>query len=382
MNHLGHPSPNRFASQRTSVFSVGGPITLKGVEHLFDDLIRIFLFLFSRWLKDGLKLRSTVTEYPTNLNREGLHLFILTISHGRFSDSGNYTCVLTKRREQEQLISISYIVKVIPKEKKRWCQDVSYPSWLEPSDSPWLIEPASELAIKISDSAILDCVPKYAQARKDLIWQLPTGTLMNHTDSLSNFKVFPNGSLKIEDMKRNVQGFYKCIAGEALNASTDVYLPMPAKMSKLPSGFETYAGCTFRLRCAAAGDEPLDLTIRIPRGSRATGRISSSATQFFRELIYELTNVQMSDGGIYECGAKNAFGPKSTTRVELVITRTWNAESECPPEDVVIQDLAKYERPYQQSTGSDQKEGYNGGRRCHMYPIGFLIVPVLFFNEM
>lgn len=297
---------------------------------------------------------------------EDFYIFTLQLKNLRIDNCGTYTCEIFYDHHVNNTRvtagTIDFNVTVIPKSEnyRNRCHRSSIPSWVEFSDIPWITRPSRTIPVPLQNSIRIDCLPKSYKARKALYWMLPNGIKLKSGHNADNFTVLSNGSLLIEKMRPTFQGTYRCIADTVLNLTSNVYIPMPATIGILPKYYKTYAGCNIKLHCKAVGDEPLKLNLMIPEKNAGRGKVQYAATTFQIKLLYVIRKIQVKDSGVYECKAKNGFGPESTTRIRLlVIQKAYTEVLKCAPTHIVIIDDVRYKLPYEIDKTEKEEVNHN-----------------------
>ncbi|XP_046866021.1 Down syndrome cell adhesion molecule-like protein Dscam2 isoform X36 [Drosophila willistoni] len=146
-------------------------------------------------------------------------------------------------------------------------------------------------------------------------------------------KVFPNGTLIIENVERNSdQATYTCVAknqeGYSARGSLEVQVMVPPKLAPLPINSPLYVGDYYQLTCAVVhGDAPFNITWYYngqPAGD-LTGVIIMMHSR--RSSSLNIESVQGQHAGTYSCmGANRAGQTLAETQLSVKVPPRWILE--------------------------------------------------------
>ncbi|GLG97357.1 Protein turtle [Gryllus bimaculatus] len=130
--------------------------------------------------------------------------------------------------------------------------------------------------------------------------------------------ILPNGSLFIESVNQEDQGQYICEArngiGAGLSAVVDLVVHAPVHFKVRSRKEMVRRRGSAVLRCQALGDMPITFAWRKEGSFRdLQGRDSVKNISGGLESDFRIDDVNVEDGGIYTCFARNGYGQDQTT---------------------------------------------------------------------
>ncbi|POI31768.1 hypothetical protein CIB84_004481, partial [Bambusicola thoracicus] len=140
----------------------------------------------------------------------------------------------------------------------------------------------------------------------------PIITWAKETQLLSPFSLrhtfLPSGSMKISETQVSDSGMYFCVATNIagnVTQSVKLIVHVPPKIQRGPQIMKVQAGHRVDIPCSAQGNPPPAITWF--RGSSAVPIDSGQSTHSLGGAL-SISNVQLSNAGIYRCIASNAAG--------------------------------------------------------------------------
>ncbi|XP_069693342.1 cell adhesion molecule Dscam2-like [Periplaneta americana] len=270
------------------------------------------------WLKNWEPLPSHLRITPFDT-----YSSIVTMDSVKRGDSGNYTCVASN--------SARVTTHTAP-------LTISVPP-------EWVIEP-KDTSVIAGQTVALHCQAN-GFPQPTVIWRKGHGKLATQFDELDG--PLKNGTLLIQDVKEDDEGYYMCEANNGIGASLSavVFLTVNAlPRFVLSLRRETVRrGETATFLCEAEGDEPMQIVwrhngVRISHESNRRYHLKESFLD--SPAISQLTihHTTAEDSGKYVCIASNPFG-KDETVVQLSVQDVPESPSdvrvlECGSRDVKL----------------------------------------------
>ncbi|XP_055939181.1 cell adhesion molecule DSCAML1-like isoform X4 [Argiope bruennichi] len=255
-----------------------------------------------KWFKNGKELTKglsvDIRTFPD--------LSALVIDPLTEEDAGNYTCVVNSRGS-----TASYTTSL---------QVLIPPSWtLIPSD----------IEVSNGDTLMLNCKAS-GTPKPTITWSKSQSDNMDFfpISSLSQASLFLNGSLQLNDIKKENEGMYKCNASNGIGLSLIktimVRVIVPARFEEKFTMKNVRRGETATLKCEAVGDKPLSITwtkdkaeIDFKKHTRLEKFDRDIEKGLSSELIIRTTD--RKDGALYGCLAKNEYGSDERNIKLLVV---------------------------------------------------------------
>nr|XP_017031939.1 Down syndrome cell adhesion molecule-like protein Dscam2 isoform X43 [Drosophila kikkawai] len=146
-------------------------------------------------------------------------------------------------------------------------------------------------------------------------------------------KVFPNGTLIIENVERNSdQATYTCVAknqeGYSARGSLEVQVMVPPKLAPLPVNSPLYVGDYYQLTCAVVhGDAPFNITWYYNGESAGDLPGVTILMHGKRSSSLNIENVAGDHAGTYSCkGANRAGETTAETHLSIKVPPRWILE--------------------------------------------------------
>nr|XP_032292768.1 Down syndrome cell adhesion molecule-like protein Dscam2 isoform X16 [Drosophila virilis] len=146
-------------------------------------------------------------------------------------------------------------------------------------------------------------------------------------------KVFPNGTLIIENVERNSdQATYTCVAknqeGYSARGSLEVQVMVPPKLAPLPNNSPLYVGDYYQVTCAVVhGDAPFNITWYY--NGQPAGQLPGVSILMHgrRSSSLNIESVQGGHAGNYTCmGANGAGHTIAETKLSVKVPPRWILE--------------------------------------------------------
>ncbi|PSN53675.1 Down syndrome cell adhesion molecule-like protein Dscam2 [Blattella germanica] len=199
------------------------------------------------WLKDARPLQNLGLHDDLDLMIQDNEEFssVLAIRSVSSRHSGNYTCV-ARNPAQKVTYTAQLLVTVPP---------------------TWIVEPQNRAA-KLGHQAILDCkVEGFPQPI--VAWKKASGEKPGQYQEVLGHqlaRLLPNGSLLIEAVSQEDEGYYMCEAsngiGVGLSAVVQLTVQAPVHFKVRSRKVLVRRGSSALLRCQALGDMPISLSWR------------------------------------------------------------------------------------------------------------------------
>ncbi|XP_070509604.1 cell adhesion molecule Dscam2 isoform X3 [Chironomus tepperi] len=294
-----------------------------------------------KWLKNknaidpGLGITITQVDHYNS---------ILVIEHLTASHSANYSCVVSNpaaSMESTQML----LVNVPPK---------------------WKLEPI-DTSVERNKHVLLHCQADGVPT-PTVIWKKALGSKSSEYEEMQEklyTKIFPNGTLLLQNVKEDREGFYMCQANNGignglgkviqLKVNSPPYFVAPSKIVNVKKGD------TAILHCEVNGDKPINV-IWLLRGKYELNPSSNYRVSIKQDTTPEgilaeiqIMNVESSDNGQYFCQASNLYGrdqqlvqllvqepPQSPSSLETTIVSSRSVNLRWHPRDIDATEITKY----------------------------------------
>ncbi|GAB0100349.1 Down syndrome cell adhesion molecule-like protein Dscam2 [Sergentomyia squamirostris] len=247
-----------------------------------------------RWLKDGEPLPLLLGANVTSLDQYSSLLSIPSLSA---SHSGDYTCVATNPAAEVKFTA-SLMVKVPPR---------------------WIVEP-TDVSVDRNRHIIVDCVAQGVPT-PIVTWKKATGSKSGDYEEVRErpyTKLLTNGSLLLQHVKEDREGFYLCQAHNGIGTGIGKVIQLKVNSSpyfSAPSRMVTVKkGDTAILQCEVNGDKPINV-VWLKAGKHELNpstnyrvAVKQDATPDGISAEAQITNVDSTDSGPYFCQASNLYG--------------------------------------------------------------------------
>ncbi|KAK7792151.1 hypothetical protein R5R35_000418 [Gryllus longicercus] len=274
------------------------------------------------WLKDGTPIESAQRVSVTQVDQFNSILLIESLSP---EHNGNYSCV-ARNLAAEVSHTQQLMVNVPPR---------------------WVVEP-SDVAVERNRHVMLHCQAQ-GVPEPTIVWQRARGSKgsgdYEDIRERTYTKVLSNGSLLLQNVKEDREGFYLCQAKNGIGSPIDKMVQVKVNSSPYfssPSKVVTVKkGDTATLRCEVSGDQPIGVAWW--RGAKAEltpasdYRVSMKQERTPEGVVAEMqiAGAEASDAGAYFCRASNDFGddqqlvqlqvqepPRSPTNLQAVAVKS------------------------------------------------------------
>uniref|UniRef100_A0A8D9ERR1 Down syndrome cell adhesion molecule-like protein Dscam2 n=1 Tax=Cacopsylla melanoneura TaxID=428564 RepID=A0A8D9ERR1_9HEMI len=259
-----------------------------------------------KWLKDGRYLDSSAALSITHVDQFNSMLVIDSVSARH---SGNYSCTVRNMAAEETQIQ-RLIVNVPPR---------------------WIVEP-SDVHEERNRAVMLNCQAE-GVPEPTVVWKKAKDGKSGDYEEIierSYTKLLANGSLFLQNIKEDREGYYLCQAsngiGNPIGKLVQVKVNSPPYFSA-PSHIVTVKkGDTAKLQCTVSGDLPIQiqwiragasLDLNSPNGYRLSMKQESTSDDGVRAEL-TISGTEPGDGGAYFCQASNMYG-KDQQLVQLLV---------------------------------------------------------------
>ncbi|XP_055691014.1 cell adhesion molecule Dscam2 isoform X2 [Lutzomyia longipalpis] len=247
-----------------------------------------------RWLKDGEPLPLLLGANVTSLDQYSSLLSIPSLSA---SHSGDYTCVATNPAAEVKFTA-TLMVKVPPR---------------------WIVEP-SDVNVERNRHITIHCQAQGVPT-PIVTWKKATGSKSGDYEEVRErpyTKLLSNGSLLLQHVKEDREGFYLCQAHNGIGTGIGKVIQLKVNSSpyfSAPSRMVTVKkGDTAVLQCEVNGDKPINV-VWLRAGKHELNpstnyrvAVKQDATPDGISAEAQITNVDSSDSGPYFCQASNLYG--------------------------------------------------------------------------
>ncbi|GFG32700.1 hypothetical protein Cfor_00545 [Coptotermes formosanus] len=302
------------------------------------------------WLKDGGTISS---HLGVNVSALDPYSSLLSISSLASTHSGDYTCVASNPAAE-----VRYMAKLQVK--------------VPPS---WVVEPTNA-SVERNKHVMLHCQAQ-GVPQPTVVWKKATGSKSGEYEEIRErmyTKLLSNGSLLLQNVKEDWEGFYLCQAENGIGTGIGKVVQVTVNSSpyfSAPSRVVTVKkGDTATLQCDVNGDKPINvvwmqggkLELNPASNYRVSVKQDSTAEGVRAEL--QIAGAEAADSGSYFCQASNLYGrdhqlvqllvqepPKSPTNLEsvMITSRSVNIQWQQPLTDST--EVTKYLVQYQENHG-------------------------------
>ncbi|KAG5678293.1 hypothetical protein PVAND_007980 [Polypedilum vanderplanki] len=293
------------------------------------------------WLKDNENL---MPSSGVNISYLDQYTSILSITSLMQAHTGNYTCVASNQADEVKYTA-TLLVKVPPK---------------------WKIEPM-DISVERNKHVMLHCQADGVPP-PTIVWKKALGSKSSEYEEVQEklyTKIFSNGSLLLQHVKEDREGFYMCQANNGignglgkviqLKVNSPPYFLAPSKIVNVKKGD------TAVLHCEVNGDKPINV-IWLLRGKYELNPSSNYRVAIKQDTTPEgilaeiqISNVESNDNGQYFCQASNLYGrdqqlvqllvqepPQSPASLEATIVSSRSVSLRWQPRDNDATEITKY----------------------------------------
>ncbi|XP_037034782.1 Down syndrome cell adhesion molecule-like protein Dscam2 isoform X7 [Bradysia coprophila] len=294
-----------------------------------------------RWQKDGESLPLLLGVNITSLDQYSSLLSIPSLSA---SHSGEYTCVATNPAAEVKYTA-SLQVKVPPR---------------------WIVEP-TDMSVERNRHITLHCQAQGVPT-PTVVWKKATGSKSGDYEEVRErpyTKLLSNGSLLLQHVKEDREGFYLCQAHNGIGTGIGKVIQLKVNSSpyfSAPSRMITVKkGDTANLQCEVNGDKPISVVwlragkheLNPSTNYRVSVKQESTPEGIIADI--QITNVDSTDGGPYFCQASNLYGrdqqlvqlqvqepPQSPSALEAVMISSRSVNLKWQPRGGDAAEVTKY----------------------------------------
>ncbi|XP_031836493.1 Down syndrome cell adhesion molecule 2 isoform X3 [Nomia melanderi] len=310
------------------------------------------------WLKDGRSMGLSERVSVTNVDQYNSILMIESLSPDH---NGNYSCV-ARNLAAEVSHTQRLVVHVPPR---------------------WIVEP-TDVSVERNKHVALHCQAQGVPT-PTIVWKKATaGSKSGEYEELRErdyTKILSNGSLLLQHVKEDREGFYLCQASNGIGSGIGKVVQLKVNSSPYfaaPSRLVTVKkGDTATLHCEVHGDTPVTVTWlkggKIELNPSTNYRVTVKREETPDGVIAQLqiSNAEASDSGAYFCQASNLYGreqqlvqllvqepphPPNSLETAMVASRSINVKWQHKSQDTG--EVTKYILEYKEGIGGmwQQKE--------------------------
>ncbi|XP_049544463.1 Down syndrome cell adhesion molecule-like protein Dscam2 isoform X2 [Anopheles darlingi] len=248
-----------------------------------------------KWLKDGDPLLSTLLG--ANVSTLDQYSSLLNIPSLSAAHSGDYTCVASNPAAEVKFTA-SLQVKVPPR---------------------WVVEP-TDVSVERNRHIMLHCQAQGVPV-PTILWKKATGSKSGDYEEVRErpyTKLLANGSLLLQHVKEDREGFYLCQANNGIGTGIGKVIQLKVNSSPYFAGQSKMVtvkkGDTAIMQCEVKGDKPINV-VWLRNGKHELNpstnyrvSIKQDATPEGISAEVQISNVDSSDSGAYFCQASNLYG--------------------------------------------------------------------------
>ncbi|XP_036670817.2 cell adhesion molecule Dscam2 isoform X9 [Drosophila suzukii] len=293
------------------------------------------------WLKDGDPLPDLLGANVTMLDQYSSLLSIPSLSA---THSGEYTCV-AKNPAAEIKYTALLQVKVPPR---------------------WIVEPV-DANVERNRHIMLHCQAQGVPT-PSIVWKKATGSKSGEYEEVRErpfTKLLGNGSLLLQHVKEDREGFYLCQANNGIGTGIGKVIQLKVNSSPYFSSTSRSVmvkkGDTALLQCAVSGDKPINI-VWLRSGKNTLNpstnykiSVKQEATPDGVSAELQIRTVDATDSGPYFCRASNLYGndqqlvqlqvqepplPPSVLEAAMISSRSVNIKWQ--PKTMGTGDVTKY----------------------------------------
>ncbi|XP_076288258.1 Down syndrome cell adhesion molecule 2 isoform X4 [Lasioglossum baleicum] len=314
------------------------------------------------WLKDGqspFPLPPNLASVA-NISQLDSYSSLLSITNLAAEHSGDYTCVAANPAAEVRYTA-KLQVKVPPQ---------------------WIVEP-TDVSVERNKHVALHCQAKGVPT-PTIVWKKATGSKSGEYEELRErdyTKILSNGSLLLQHVKEDREGFYLCQASNGIGSGIGKVVQLKVNSSPYfaaPSRLVTVKkGDTATLHCEVHGDTPVSVTwlkggkIELNPSTNYRVTVKREVTPDGVIAQLQISNAEAADSGAYFCQASNLYGrdqqlvqllvqepphPPNSLETAMVASRSINVKWQHKSQDTG--EVTKYILEYKEGTGGiwQQKE--------------------------
>ncbi|XP_035789897.1 Down syndrome cell adhesion molecule-like protein Dscam2 isoform X1 [Anopheles albimanus] len=246
------------------------------------------------WRKDGRPIDPTQRMSVTQVDQYNSILLIENLSADH---TGNYSCVVRNTAAETEGHQ-SLLVNVPPR---------------------WVVEP-TDVSVERNRHIMLHCQAQGVPV-PTILWKKATGSKSGDYEEVRErpyTKLLANGSLLLQHVKEDREGFYLCQANNGIGTGIGKVIQLKVNSSPYFAGQSKMVtvkkGDTAMMQCEVKGDKPINV-VWLRNGKHELNpstnyrvSIKQDATPEGISAEVQISNVDSSDSGAYFCQASNLYG--------------------------------------------------------------------------
>ncbi|XP_043473244.1 Down syndrome cell adhesion molecule-like protein Dscam2 isoform X9 [Leptopilina heterotoma] len=313
---------------------------------------------------EEIKWERAGRELPDDLRHKVLQDGTLTISSvHKEIDTGSYTC-WARNKQGHSARRTGEVAVIVPPQ--------------------WIVEPI-DVSVERNRHVSLHCQAQGVPT-PTIIWKKATGGKTGEYEELRErayTKLLPNGTLLLQHVKEDREGFYLCQASNGIGTGIGKVVQLKVNSSPFfaaPSRLVTVKkGDTATLHCEVHGDKPVTVTWL------KSGKIELNPSTNYRVTVkqeitpdgvvaqLQIAAAEASDSGAYFCQASNLYGrdqqlvqlivqepplPPSGLETAMIASRSINVKWQHKSQDT--SEVTKYILQYKEGEGLWQQQELTG----------------------
>ncbi|CAH1390384.1 unnamed protein product [Nezara viridula] len=312
------------------------------------------------WLKDNSPLPP---HLAINLTKLDMYSSLLSIPSLDSSHTGEYTCVASNPAAEARYSS-KLQVKVPPR---------------------WIVEPM-DVSVERNRNVVLDCQAQ-GVPQPTIIWKKATGLKSGDYEEIRDrmyTKILNNGSLLLQNVKEDREGYYLCQAQNGIGNGIGKVLQLKVNSSPYFSGpprsVTVKKGDTAVLTCRVHGDTPINIKWtrqgKVPLTPANNYRVNVKQEAVPGGIILgelHIAGAESADSGSYFCQAINLYGrdqqlvqltvqepPEKPTELKAVMVNSRSVNLQWAHQTGDPTDVTKYIVQYKEASGSWRQNELSG----------------------
>ncbi|XP_014291200.1 cell adhesion molecule Dscam2 isoform X4 [Halyomorpha halys] len=312
------------------------------------------------WLKDNSPLPP---HLAINLTKLDMYSSLLSIPSLDSSHTGEYTCVASNPAAEARYSS-KLQVKVPPR---------------------WIVEPM-DVSIERNRNVVLDCQAQ-GVPQPTIIWKKANGLKSGDYEEIRDrmyTKILNNGSLLLQNVKEDREGYYLCQAQNGIGNGIGKVLQLKVNSSPYFSGpprsVTVKKGDTAVLTCRVHGDTPINIKWtrqgKVPLTPANNYRVNVKQEAVPGGVILgelHIAGAESADSGSYFCQAINLYGrdqqlvqltvqepPEKPTELKAVMVNSRSVNLQWAHQTGDPTDVTKYIVQYKEASGSWRQNELSG----------------------
>nr|CAD7591924.1 unnamed protein product [Timema genevievae] len=316
------------------------------------------------WLKDG---GSFSPSLAVNVSTLDSYSSLLSISSLASIHSGDYTCVASNPAAE-----VRYTAKLQVKVPPRWI--------VEPTDAN--VERNRHVMLHCQAQGVPQPTITRVQSVESNVMSVCSGSKSGEYEELRErmyTKLLNNGSLLLQNVKEDREGFYLCQASNGIGSGIGKVVQVKVNSSPYFSAQSRIVtvkkGDTGTLQCDVSGDKPINVVwlrggkVELNPASNYRVSVKQESTPDGVNAELQIAGAEASDSGSYFCKASNLYGadqqmvqlmvqepPKSPTNVESVMISSRSVKIQWQHQLMDSNEVNKYIVQFRENDGSWQHQ--------------------------